>query len=305
MNASLEQRRKSLDRYLRQLTQDELDLPFHPLDLRCDALTHGDHNLNVKLRITGAADETLFRCLRIDCSDSVEYKRKEYECLKHLQGCGIGPQVFSWKEQPPMLIREWIEALSPVSDMLDNRRTTFFRACAALYRRLHAVDISAYLSAGEKTQNPRSRYCDFLNALTEAAQAQHTRLETWQATFLHQLAGQDIQDIPVRGTPSIAQLSPKIGNLVLYRGSPFFLDWDTVRYTDKERDLAVFIGVYAERINEIVDLLALLPHYNIRLIAHYLCPVMLWREFRGGERLNQKRYQFLKELETVFLMAVK
>lgn len=301
MNLLLEQRRQALPHYVRQLTPEDLQLPFQPMEIACDALLHGDHNLVVKLRIRSADGACVLRCLRIDGSETSRYKQQEYACLTWLNGKAIGPQVFSWKVHPPMLIREWVEPMTPLAEFYKGRRDGFLRECAALYQRLHSIDMTPHLSPDEIRHTPESRYRDFISVLTKTAGEHPDRLEHWKTAFLHKLAGQSPRDLPQQGAPSMTQLSPKDGNLIVYQGSPFFIDWDTVRCTDKERDIAVFIGVYIETPEEACALLQYLPSYDRRLIGRYVLPVMLWQELRGRDRLSVSRFQCLQAIADTFL----
>ena len=294
MNHFLQRRLKHLNHYIDSLTPAELGIAAPIRAITRSTISHGDHNLIVKLRITDRRHNVHARCLRIDASDSPEYKRKEYKILTILEGHSVGPHVYSYKERPPLLVREWIEDVQPLPTRPGAQRTQWITDCAALYNTMHGIPIYEHLAAEDRLANPLSRYADFIHALQNEGQRRLPSLEEFQRECLERILTRDVPDLTAPTAPSMTQLSPKAGNLVLRQRKPFFLDWDTARFTDKERDIALFIGVHLRTLAEVKAFLRQLRAYNPLLVSLYLQPVMLWSDFRGGYQVTSKELDWFE-----------
>lgn len=294
MKHFLQRRLKHLNHYIESLTSADLGIVAPIRAITRSTVRHGDHNLIVKLHITDRRHNIHTRCLRIDASDSPEYKRKEYHILTILEGYSVGPHVYSYKEHPPLIVREWIEDVQPLPTQPGAQRTQWITDCAELYNTMHRIPIYEHLAAEDRQANPLARYQDFIHALQKEGQRRLRALEGFQRECLERILAREVPDLTAPTAPSITQLSPKAGNLVLRRRKPFFLDWDTARFTDKERDMALFIGVHVRTLAEVKALFQRLRAYNPLLVSLYLHPVMLWSDFRGGYQVTPTALAWLE-----------
>lgn len=270
------------------LAPEMFGLTYPINNFKITRMKHGDHNLILQLELTDNRGGFFRRCLRVDLGNSACYKEKEHQILKIAGEYGLGPKVYGLIEEPPLLVLEWIEKVKGFPGRFSPKRKDFLKDTALLYQRLHGVMVN------DDGLSPGERYQDFIAALRvnydKLPQITEPQRELFGCLPQGNVAPK------VKSRPVITQLSPKKGNLVLRDNTPFFIDWDTARITDKERDIAVFIGVNLHSPAEVRLFLDCLQGYNRELIGLYLLPVVLWSSIRRGYRLTPKRVKFLRNI---------
>lgn len=317
MNNALQYRLSCLNTYIRDLCPKVLGMDSPVSGIKVAKVLHGDHNLVAKLEIRDNQGRTITRCMKVDISESMWFKKREFCILSLLKGRGIAPQVFGILDSPPRIITHWIHGEKPVPVPGSTERKPFIRSCAALYNRLHGIAVPKKLYKKKEFEyagdTPEKRYNDFMKTLISAANGFSFSSPVLAERFSLLKEQHRKKHFPYQETtaprpsfspspPVVVHLSPKTGNLAMTGNTPVFLDWDSARFSDKERDIAVFIGLVLRTKEEVSLFCSQLTAFDPELAGRYLVPVMLWREMRSGYPLPLGILDFLDDLRVPYVM---